>query len=189
MTTTNRIPAGLLDEGVEFFTVVEDGVRRVKALMGGMVMPFSRVPESKKDILRNALRDNPTKRKAMERIAGPCEDSALEQFVICNYGALNDDPDIDAHGNLSEPEYAPCPNRATCTHRGKGCDNLRVYGTQLSARQSDVFSLSVHDNKTIADILFISVETVKKHMQTIQDETGLSSKPQMVQYATSKGII
>lgn len=187
--TTNRIPAGLLDDSTEFFTVMEGKYLRLKALFGGFPYDFNSVPECKKDILRTALKANVTKELAIEALVGHDEVLKLEKFTMCNYGALNSDADIDINGNLSEPEYVPCPYRGKCSQEGKACSNILVNGILLSAAQTRVFKLANKDNKTIAETLFLSVETVKKHMHTIQDITGLNGKGDMIHWATVKGIM
>lgn len=187
--TANRIPAGLLDGGIEFFTVMDRDIPNAKYLMGGGVHPFHTLPAEIKNILRREMKANPIKDKAMEAMVGCNEDAKIERFTTCNYGALNDEADIDSEGNLSQPEYVPCPFRGKCAHEGKGCSNIMVEGVLLSAGQTRVFRLAKLENKEIANQLFLSPETVKKHMQTIQERTGLANKNEMVHWATIKGII
>lgn len=187
--TTNRIPAGLLDDSTEFFTVLDCDSQKLMSLSGGKPVNFSMVSDSIKSILSRAMKSQPAKEKAIEAMVGIDPVLKLEKFTMCNYGAINHEPDIDVNGNLSEPEYVPCPFRGKCVQEGKACGNIMVNGIMLSAAQTRVFKLSRLDNKSIADKLFISVETVKKHNQTIQDITGLAGKSEMVHWATIKGII
>jgi DNA-binding CsgD family transcriptional regulator len=187
--TANRIPAGLLDGGIEFFTVMDGEKPNAKYLMSGGVHPFHSLPAQIKQMLRREMKANPAKDRAMEEMVGKNEDAKLERFTTCNYGALNDEADIDAEGNLSQPEYVPCAFRGQCKHEGKGCSNIMVEGVLLSPAQTRVFRLAKMENKQIAEQLFLSCETVKKHMQTIQEKTGLTNKNEMVHWATIKGII
>jgi DNA-binding CsgD family transcriptional regulator len=187
--TLNRIPAGLLDKGTEFFTVIENNSQKAKCIHGGKAHCFQTTPACRKEIVRLHMKANPIKEKAMEAMVGFDEDRKLEKYIMCNYGALNDEADINERGVLSEPEYVPCPNRNNCEHQGKGCGNVIVNGVTLSAGQTRVFKLVYLSNKEIADRLFLSVETVKKHMQVTQDITGLIGKGSMIHYATIKGII
>lgn len=185
----NRIPAGLLDRGTEFFTVFEGMVQRAMCFFKGRPYSFKDMPECRKEIARKELSDQPTKEKAIERLVGTNPHRKLEKFIMCNYGACNDDADICENGILSQPEYVPCPNRGKCPEEGKGCSNITVNGITLSNSQTRVFKLAQLENQAIADLLFLSVETVKTHMRDIQDKTGLNGKGDMIHWATIKGII
>lgn len=185
----NRIPAGLLDKGTEFFTQFENGVQRAMCFFRGRPYTFKDTPECRKAILLREMLSCQVKQGSMERMVGPNIHRQLEKFTMCNYGSCNDEPDICANGILSAPEYVPCPNRGKCTEEGRGCNNITVNGVTLSMSQTRVFKLAYLDNKEIADRLFLSVETVRTHMRDIQDKTGMNGKLEMVHWATIKGII
>lgn len=188
--TVNRIPGGLLDATTEFFTVIEDSIQRAKCLFGGKLYCFQTTPRCRKDILRLEMKSNPAKERAMEDIVGTDEEMKLEQFTICNYGALNDEADIDVYGNLSEPEYVPCSKRSTCKHEGVGCNNIMVKeGVFLSKSEMHVFKLVTMDDDEIANSLFLSVHTVRTHLKNIRFKTGFEDKKDMIHWATIKGII
>jgi DNA-binding CsgD family transcriptional regulator len=185
----NRIPAGIIDKGTEFFTVIEDNMPRAKFFRDGASHPFSALPQLLKTILHNDMVANPAKEREIEAMVGSDMAAKLEKFTTCNYGRLDDEADIDEHGNLSQPEYVPCPYRGTCKHEGKACSNILINGVLLSRAETEVFKLTKFSNDEIAAKLFRSVKTVKTQIQTIQNKSGLANKIEMVHLATIKGII
>lgn len=187
--TVNRIPAGLLDKSTEFFTVSAGAAYNAMCLFGGKPYCFSTTPDCRKEIVRADMKAHPAKEKAMESMVGTDEDKKLERYIMCNFGALNDDADIDAYGNISSPEYVPCPNRGACKYEGIGCSNILVGDVLLSNRETPVFRLVHLEDDEIADRLFISVNTVKNHFANIRHKTGFSGKKEMIRWATTKGII
>jgi DNA-binding CsgD family transcriptional regulator len=187
--TANRIPAGLIDSKTEFFTVLTGTEQRAMCLYDGKPYCYQATPECRKEIIRRDMKANPVKDKAMEVMVGLDEDLKLEKYIMCNYGALNDDADIDDDGKLSAPEYVPCPLRGTCKQEGVGCSNILVGDVLLSKRETPVFRLVKLEDEEIANILFISVHTVRNHFANIRMKTGFKDKNAMIYWATRKGII
>ena len=187
--TTNRIPAGLIDSSTEFFTVINSAGAMAMCLYGGKPYCYQTTPDCRKEIVRADMKSHPAKEKAMEAMVGPDEDQKLEKYIMCNFGALNEDADIDAYGNISAPEYVPCPNRGKCKFEGIGCSNIQVGDVLLSNRETPVFRLVKLEDEEIAELLFISVNTVKNHFANIRLKTGFKDKKQMIYWATRKGII
>ena len=60
----------------------------------------------------------------------------------------------------------------------------------MTAREQEVLRLVAqgHSNAQIADTLFISVPTVKRHLTIIFDKTGMSSRLELAMYAVKHGI-
>lgn len=187
--TVNRIPAGLIDKSTEFFTVMNGPDPQAMCLYGGKPYTYQTTPDCRKEIVRRDMKANPIKEAAIEKMVGPDEDSKLEKYIMCNYGALNDDADIDENDNLSQPEYVPCPNRGKCEQEGIACSNILVGTALLSKRETPVFRLVNLEDKEIAEKLFISVHTVQNHFANIRMKTGFKDKNAMIYWATKKGII
>lgn len=62
---------------------------------------------------------------------------------------------------------------------------------QLSPRESEVLQLVAKGmtNKEIGEVLFISENTVKTHLQNIMDKLHLANRSQAAAYAVEKGLI
>jgi DNA-binding CsgD family transcriptional regulator len=183
---SNRIISGMIDKGAEFLTV--DG--RAMCIHDGSVLDFEKTPDHLKSILLRDMNLNPLKEKAMEAMAGTDINAKLEQFAMCQFGALNSNPDIDENGNLTYPEYVPCSKRGLCKHEGIGCSFIALSGSDfLSRAETAVLRLVEFENEIIADNLFLSVETVKKHFQNIRRKTGKQNKIELAVWAVMRGII
>ncbi|HEY1025309.1 MAG TPA: hypothetical protein VGE26_09115 [Sphingobacteriaceae bacterium] len=187
----NRIPGGLLEGTTEFFTISKPETQvEPMCIYNGILYDFSGTPDCRKEILRKRMKSEPRVEHAMEVMVGPDEERKLAKFTACRYGAMNSDADIDANGNLSEPEYVPCGERDTCKFQGTGCVSIMVReGVFLSKAQTAVFIRVKLPDKNIADELFLSVETVKAHWKAIRKATGLNNKIEIAIWATQKGII
>lgn len=61
----------------------------------------------------------------------------------------------------------------------------------LSAREREVLSLVAAGEKDqdIAELLHISVRTVRSHLDRIRDKTGLRNRAQLTRYAIEQGIV
>jgi DNA-binding CsgD family transcriptional regulator len=187
--TTNRIPAGLIDNNTEFFTVISATGAKAMCLYGGKPYGYDATPDCRKEIVRQDMKANPVKERAMEAMVGFNEARKIEKYIMCNFGALNDDADIDEHNKMSQPEYVPCPSRGQCNQEGIGCSNILVGEVLLSKRETPVFKLVDLEDEEIAEKLFISVNTVKNHFANIRNKTGFKDKKAMIHWATKKGII
>lgn len=190
MTTNSSIPGGIL-EGTEFFTVFSaSGESEAMCIHGGHRYELSGMPAAQREVLTAAINSRPALKRDIAAMVGNNEEAMLNQFVMCRYGALNNEPDIACDGTLSEPEYVPCRKRGTCPFEGKVCSMIMFSpGILLSRSETEIFKLVALPDKNIADQLNLSVETVKKHFKNIRIKTGLNTKIEMAVWATQKGII
>lgn len=182
---SNRIPGGLI-EGGEFLKL-ED---RAMYITSGMMVGFWQSPEQVREKLRIRMDSLPMVKNAMEYMVGDDENDQLEQFSICQYGALNTDPDVDENGDLSHAEYVPCDKRGICKVEGIGCSSIMVReGVFLTKAETEVFKLVLWPDRIIGVTLGISELTVKTHWKNIRTKMNLQSKLQIVHWSTQRGII
>ncbi len=182
----NRIPAGLMDKGTELFSC--NG--KAWGIHAGARLPFGKLPRQRRQVIKLKMKSQPIVEKAMEFLVGKNESKKLERFSMCQYGAINHEPDIDENGNLSEPEYVPCSQRGLCPVEGVGCASILVAeGVFLTKSETAVLLRVELPDKLIADELGISIHTVKEHFKSIRIKSGLLSKIEMSAYATKRGII
>lgn len=184
----HRLISGMVDKGTEIVTVNN---RAIVINDGKIFQDFASAPAHIRETLRRDMKAQPVKERAMEALVGKNEEAKLEKFAMCQFGALNTTPDIDVNGNLSYPEYVRCVDRPTCNQAGKGCSLAVQLSTNIKLTKAEirVIQLIGFDNQAIADALFLSVKTVKKHFENIQRKTGKKNKTELAIWAMLNGII
>ena len=188
MTVVERIPAGLFGKGTETFAINNEPY----TAFNGRINPFETTHRSRIEIYKNHMKANPVGEKAMEELTGSSDDEVkVKQWMLCRFGGMDDTPDIDDNNAIQEAEYVPCPKRGgMCEHEGKGCCTVEVNtGVFLSRAELAVTRLVANPYKIIADELFISIDTVKTHIQNIRKKTNTHSIVELVYWASIKGII
>ncbi len=63
--------------------------------------------------------------------------------------------------------------------------------TKLTAREREVLTLigEGHTSRVIAEMLFISINTVERHRANIMNKLELNNKAQLIRYAIRKGLV
>ncbi|MCL6101009.1 MAG: helix-turn-helix domain-containing protein [Bacteroidetes bacterium] len=111
----------------------------------------------------------------------------VHRFIRCNLSVHDNRPDIGPDG-IFRFEFISCPLRGEC----KYCDILcnPKFNSKLSDREMQVMKLYATSSKTekIADILFISIETVKKHKHNSLLKLDLHSLSDFITYASKNQI-
>lgn len=186
-TPKTILPAGLIDKGVEFFQVR----RLVNCLHDGKRLEWHEIPQIIKDRMREELYAHPEKIQALVEWDIIQDDEMLHQFILCNFGGFDNEPDISPTGEIGYTEYWDCGKRGTCSKEGKLCNSIKVVNGFITKRQIDILKLirKGYTNKEIADELFISEDTVSSHCQNIEEKTGLKGKPELAAFAQYKNII
>jgi DNA-binding NarL/FixJ family response regulator len=186
---TRPIPAGLLDDRVEFFNDPND-LEVSYCLTKGRVTRVSEAPAAVKAMIRADIIKHPRKLQALINMGYVSADQQLEKYCSCCFGAFDGEADA-VGGVLNHTEYWPCPERSTCQAAGILCSPLTLLNGTLSARETDVFAqiAKCKLNKEIADELNISEETVKIHVRRIQQKAGLDNKKDLIKLAYQKNLI
>jgi len=180
--------AGMIDNGVEFFA--EKGIIDVRCINMGIVYnSFSEFPEWIKLKLEQDLAKNPIAMRSLSQMKGITKEDYLKHYAFCKYGGLDPNPDIDVNGNMGESEYFDCGFRGACKAEGKLCCSIKVKNGSLTKMEVNILKKAMLSNKRIADDLFISISTLKKHWQNMKAKTGMSTRAEYVYFATKKGII
>ncbi len=111
----------------------------------------------------------------------------VSRFVRCNFGALDDVPDISQEMHCRF-EYVPCPLRGECRLDRIVC--RPEFNHQISPAEMQVLAL-VYAGKTeeaIAERLCLSPHTVHTHVRNAYARLGLHSKGDFIRYASSNNL-
>jgi len=184
-TKNSRLIAGLVDKAVEFFVHKNE----VYCVHDGRSYSFEEIPQWIIDIVEMDMLKHPEALKALAQWENLDNDDHIRQYIICRFGGIDDEPDIDTKGEVHEAEYFDCGLRGTCRHEGKLCTAFKVSNGYLTKMELAVLKLINLADKLIADHMCISVDTVITHQQNIRTKTGLKSKVELAIFAQKKGII
>jgi DNA-binding CsgD family transcriptional regulator len=108
----------------------------------------------------------------------------VHRFIRCNFSEYDNKPDVNPDA-VFKFEYISCPMRGECKYCGIICNPK--FNSKLSEREMQVMRLYSQSFKAekIADVLFISIETVKKHKRNSLQKLGLHSLPEFLTYASN----
>jgi DNA-binding CsgD family transcriptional regulator len=183
-----NLPAGLLNDSIEFF--VCDELKAYK-LKDGKVIAFEDFDDEVVNAVLADLRKYPAKMAQLTAMGFLERTAMVKQYLVCNYGGFDNKADM-IDGVLQPTEYWPCPLRGKCPHEGKLCDSLRTdTGAYLTKKEIQVLELVAAGklDKEIADMLNISVNTVPTHTKNIREKTGLFRKVDLTRFAVEKNLI
>jgi len=182
---TRRPFAGMIDKGADFFMV--DGV--LYCSHDFKIHTWPNFPHHLIEIVREDMMKHPDAMKSLAGWENLLPDEYVWQYIVCRFGGLDDEPDINESGEVHHTEYVDCKLRGQCKYEGKLCCSLKAQDGVISPAEMAVLRLSNQPIKIIADKLFISEDTVKSHLKSIKDKTGMPDKTEVAIYAHKKGLI
>lgn len=106
------------------------------------------------------------------------------RFLKCNFGALDTtSSDID-NENVFHFEKVSCPMRGECKHECIIC--MPKFSSKLSDAEMRVMRIYYQDKNidSIADMLYISVHTVKCHIKAAYAKLGIHTRGEFITYAS-----
>lgn len=111
----------------------------------------------------------------------------VRRFCKCNFGNL-DHTKRDISGAVFNFERVPCPLMGECPHEGIIC--MPKMESSLSDAERRVMKLVCEgrSNSEIADELYLSPNTVKRHISTSYIKTKTRSRAEFVKYAKDNSI-
>lgn len=179
-----KIPAGIVDRDFEFFQHQGE----LMVLHNGKMQSFDRLPARIKYFLQDLLDNNPKANLALDcmDILAPFE--RLKQFVMCRFSSFDSVADITEGGHM-HPEFTMCEKRGRCPFEGTLCVELTK--NKLSSREIEVIRMLTQDlpYKLIADKMDISTNTVRTHIQNIQNKLEVHSHRAILAWAYEHNII
>jgi DNA-binding CsgD family transcriptional regulator len=142
-----------------------------------------------KDKIVGFINACPDRKKAYTEMVGTNTDDQITQCIKCLFANVDGTPDINADGTIFSTEYVQCDKRGTCKFEGVACNKLFIGKAKITKSQERVVSHCSLSYREIAGKLFISVQTVKRHMQDVLKETGIADKTNLALIAREIGIL
>lgn len=170
------IPPGIIS-GTEIFTAGEN----LLAMSNGKTYTWPHFPSEVVVAVENYLTsEDPKAFHALEHLPRL---ERLFQYMSCRFGAYDATPDICGEGVVT-PDKKVC-NCADCPLSGV---HSNVAG--LTKREIDVLKLITSDTpaKNIADLLYLSIDTVKTHKKNIYRKTGKHTNVALTRWAVENDI-
>ncbi len=182
----HRLPAGQFpgDHRTELI-----GCRETKAvfvLSNGKTVAFKELnPVKKALIFEKLLQDD----AAMNDLKHLSQESALEQFSFCIFGAADSEPDFCESGKLKKAENFICSDNCQCLKWPS--KQITIEGQAITSRQLEIIQLMASDlaDKQIADKLGITESTLDSHKTKIFEKAGVFSKSGLITKAIDQKII
>ena len=112
---------------------------------------------------------------------------AVRRFIKCNFGLYDNLIDVDENWNFKF-EFVGCPLHGECKHDKIIC--YPRFNSKLSDRELEIMRL-LYTGKTdseIADLRFISLNTVNNHRKNSFRKLGIHSMPEFMRYATTNNL-
>ncbi|WP_196934897.1 helix-turn-helix transcriptional regulator [Sphingobacterium hungaricum] len=180
-----KIIAGMLDGGAEF--IKHEG--ELYCVHGGKVHKWPEFPQQVIDIIEDDFVKHPEAVKSLALWENLLPEEYTYRYILCRFGGIDDEPDINGEGKITHTEYFECGLRGKCRFEGKLCCSIKADFGVLTKMELEVLKYSSLSYKEIGDTLFISPETVSSHLQSLRSKTGLKNNAQLAVYAQQKGIV
>jgi DNA-binding CsgD family transcriptional regulator len=175
----------LSGEGTEMFQVNDNAL----IAHNRRVYDVADAPANIKDKITVFIEECPKRKAAYIAMAGNDKNDQISQCIKCMFANLDGTPDIDKDGNIIATEYVSCSKRGSCKFEGVGCNKLVIGKVAITRSQERVVMLCSLPYKVIADELFLSIQTVKRHMQDVLKGTGIPDKTNLALEACKIGLL
>jgi len=180
---TNQLPAGLFDDDtVEMFAAFD----KPFFLFNGIKQDTANMPSRLRNAIIDFYKRRPSAERAYEAMVGNNEQAKVDQCIKCMFANFDNTADLNAKGELS-PEVVRCGKRGVCKFENLGCLPLPII-KKLSPAQKRVVEICELSNEEIASKLFISTNTVNRHLQDAMAFTGAKNSKQLVKMITISNL-
>ncbi len=181
------LPPGLEDNGVEFYVSDND----IKCLHNSKPYKWGEFPNWILEKIEEDMLKNPEAINSLVAWDITDPEEMMRQYIICRFGGFDGNADITKEGHIVHVEYFECGRRGNCSFEGKLCSSIKVGDEHLTKQEIKIIKkiTSGKSNKTIAEELCISEDTVASHNQNIQRKLGVPSKLGIVPWAVKRNIV
>lgn len=167
------VPAGLLDQNVEFFTEKNQTV----SIQGGSVKPVTEVSKRAYSILLLNYRQNKAAQDLYKSWGLVDEKECLEAFAKCLFSGLDNVPDIDIKTGTINPEVCCCSKKMSCEGYGKVCKASILSPKEILVAQAIATG---KPDKALHEELRITLNTLRDYKKNIYRKLDCHSRVEMV---------
>jgi DNA-binding NarL/FixJ family response regulator len=185
MSIISNLPAGLIDNNIEFFTHKGE----IYVLQNGEVKPYHLSIEGRR-LIQLDMQHN------IELVARLSKQGyhgyELEKkWVDCRFGSFNAIPDIDIQNNQVNLEYHECSSRSTCPLSGIVCKLPSGPGGELSHKEIETIKAIATGEpaKQAADRLGVSFNTIRAYLKSVHNKLNAHSRADVMNFAYRNNII
>lgn len=178
------LPPGLEDKSLEIYI----HKRKLRILHNGHVISFEELPSEFRELLeQDLIRNRPAITSLLLDFKIEDPNMMLEQYVMCNFGNFDGEPDIDEDGVLIT-ECWDCGLRGECPGEGKVCSRIKGPNGMLTKRETEIFFLVVEGkiDKEIANEFGSSIPTVLTQLKSIREKLGVNNRVEIMGFALKR---
>ena len=187
--TSNRLYPGMIDNGIEFFVVDNDG-EKLKVLQGQKIFDFEELSFSVIQMIKEEIEKNPIVQEHLLLMQPDSEFKRLKQFIACRFGGIDTVPDF-LNGSSVEGDYWECPLRGNCQSEGIVCKAVKWQNKTLTPTEVKLMKLTVSSktNETIADELNMAMGTFHQVKKFLYEKLGVQTKQEVAIIAMVLNLI
>jgi DNA-binding CsgD family transcriptional regulator len=167
------VPAGLLDQNVEFFT---EG-RQTVAIQGGSVKSVLSISARANSILLMNYRQNKVAQTLYKSWGITEESECLVEYAKCLFSGLDNMPDIDIKTGVITPEVCCCNRKMSCEGYGKVCKASILSPKEILVAQAIATG---KPDKALHEELRITLNTLRDYKKNIYKKLDCHSRVEMV---------
>ncbi|TXI14320.1 MAG: hypothetical protein E6Q66_06790 [Pedobacter sp.] len=182
-----KLPAGLVDDGVEFFVYQNE----IRCLHKGKTYTFENIPENIIKMIEEDMLKNPKALKALADWDITNPDAQLRQYIACRFGGFDQQADITANGLIIHSEYTECGRRGKCPHEGKLCSSIKLKNGVLTRREIEVLKSigQAKMDKEICAELLMSRDSLRYYKEQISLKADIERKPALAILAHQLNLV
>jgi len=177
------IPIPILKKYQDELVSINDNLYQIKIEF----VPFSDINKELKCKLMQEYHNDKKAQLGLELMQIPTK-KRLEQYGICLYGGLDDQPDFSK--DETNKEWFNCGKRGSCPGEGLVCKSIKTILGYISPRQIQYLEFAVKGltDMQIAEEMGVSHATICSHRVHCQQVLKLDNKVALVAWAKSKNI-
>lgn len=182
-----NLPAGLEDKGVEIY--LYHGELRV--IYASRIIPFAELPMEIRDVFVSHMMQNKAALICLKNdFALTDAEQMLEQYVKCNFGNFDGQPDMNEDG-VTIAECWDCGLRGKCPGEGRVCSRLAGKYGILTRRETEIFFEIIEGklDKEIANHFGVSQATIETQLKNIREKLDCNNKVEIMNFAMKRRLL